>query len=430
MQLEDMFTNPVAAASAQTVTLSSTSSGGAFFASAGSTTPITSVTIETGQTTVSFYYSDSQTGTPTLTALDNSLNNVTASQTATIVTAGATQVVISSAALNSVAGASGQITVQLENGSGSPSVSTSAQTISLMTSSAAGAFYASSTGGSPITSVVIEPGQASTSVYYVDTKAGNPILTASDTALGSTPTQHETITPAAANHLVVTAQPPNPITAGQGFAFVVSAEDKFNNVDTNFTGSVSISLAGDPTFATSVHATNGVASFSGLIVDASVSGLAIQVASTGLSGTATNSLDVTQPQPPPPNTSPAPTVSLENVVLTQKKKKGKPVFSGFMLKFNTAMNSSTAGLAGNYHLFANVVKKVKKKTTTTLKPVPFTVSYSQSSNAVTINVSSTKPFAKGGQITVSGVTSQAGVLLSASDTTFTITANAKGIILA
>ena len=199
-------------------------------------------------------------------------------------------------------------------------------------------------------------------------------------------------------------------------------------MDISYDGFVSISLAGDPSFTTSVQAADGVATFSGLIVDASVSGLAIQVAGTGLNGsTATNRLDVTPPQP---NSNPAPTVSLEKVALTQKKKKGKPVFSGFSLQFNTAMNSSTAGLAANYHLFANVVKKVKKKTTTTLKPVPFTVSYSQSSNAVTINVSSTKPFAKGGKITVSGVTSQAGTLLSSSDTTFTITANAKGILLA
>ncbi len=345
----------------------------------------------------------------------------------------ASQLAITSPPLSFEPGNDGQVTLQLEDQYGNlGAVSSSPQTINLTSTSPAGLFYASQTSTTPITSVVIGTGQTSVSVYYSDTKAGNPILTASDTALGSAPTQHETITPAAANHLVVTAQPPSPITAGQGFVFVVAAEDKFNNVDTNFTGSVSISLAGDPGFTTSVQAAGGVARFSGLIVDASASGLAIQVASTSLTGggTATNPLDVTPPPTPPPSTNPAPTVSLENVVLTKKTKKGKPVFTGFMLKFSTAMNSSTAGLAGNYHLFANVVKKVKKKTTTTLKPVPFTVSYSQSSNAVSINVSSTKPFAKGGQITVSGVTSQAGVLLSASDTTFTITANAKGIILA
>ena len=40
---------------------------------------------------------------------------------------------------------------------------------------------------------------------------------------------------------------------------------------------------------------------------------------------------------------------------------------------------------------------------------------------------STKPFAKGGEITISGVTSQAGVALSTSDTTLTILPKAKGI---
>ena len=122
------------------------------------------------------------------------------------------------------------------------------------------------------------------------------------------------------------------------------------------------------------------------------------------------------------------------MVLTQKKKKGKPVgkpvFSGFSFQYNTAMNSSSAGLAGNYHVFSQVVKKVKKKKTTIFTPTPFSVSFNQTNNTVTVNVKSTKPFAKGGKITISGVTSQAGVLLDPKDTTFTITANAKGIILA
>jgi hypothetical protein len=166
----------------------------------------------------------------------------------------------------------------------------------------------------------------------------------------------------------------------------------------------------------------GTVPFTVVVTDASTSAL---VASR------TFNVNVLYGGPPPL----APTVVFEKVVLTQKTNKkgkhvGKPVFSGFLLQYSGAMNSSTAGLAGNYHVFSDIVKKVKKKTTTTFKPVPFSVSYSQANNAVTVNVKRTKPFAKGGEIMISGVTSQAGVLLNSSYTVFTITANAKGIIVA
>ena len=94
------------------------------------------------------------------------------------------------------------------------------------------------------------------------------------------------------------------------------------------------------------------------------------------------------------------------------------------------MNSATAGLSTDYQVLSNVVKKVKKKPTTTHKPVPFSVSYNPATDSVTISVKNSKPFAKGGEITISGVTSQAGVALNSSDTTLTILAGAKGITLA
>ena len=111
---------------------------------------------------------------------------------------------------------------------------------------------------------------------------------------------------APANHLVVTTQPPSPITSGQGFGLVVTALDQFNNVDTSYTGSISISVANYPSFTTSVQSTHGVATFSGLIVDASVSGLGIQVATTGLhvTGTTTNPRMSRRPRPRRPTRAP------------------------------------------------------------------------------------------------------------------------------
>jgi hypothetical protein len=91
------------------------------------------------------------------------------------------------------------------------------------------------------------------------------------------------------------------------------------------------------------------------------------------------------------------------------------------------MNPATAGSAADYQVFSTVVKKVKKSIKTTQRPVAVSVSYDAAINEVTIKVGSTKPFAKGGQIVISGVTSAAGANLSASDTTLMILNDVKRI---
>lgn len=65
VQRQDSSGNPINSGST-TVMLASTSSAGRFYATQSSNTPITQVTISSGST-VSFYYSDPNTGTPTLT---------------------------------------------------------------------------------------------------------------------------------------------------------------------------------------------------------------------------------------------------------------------------------------------------------------------------------------------------------------------------
>ena len=116
------------------------------------------------------------------------------------------------------------MTVQLEDTNGNPSTSSSAQTINLSTTSTAGAFYATQLSTTPITSVVIPAGESSVSFYYSDTKAGASNLTASDSALGSAPTQVETINPGVATNLVV-KRPPSGIVAGIRFGLEVDAMD-------------------------------------------------------------------------------------------------------------------------------------------------------------------------------------------------------------
>ncbi len=236
------------------------------------------------------------------------------------------------------------------------------------------------------------------------------------------------VTAGPVSHLVLTTPPPNPIIAGQPFTVGVSGEDAYGNVVPTFSGSVTISLPGDTGLTTTVQATNGVATFTGLVVNTT--------AAQGESITATSGGIKSPPSSPvkilPPPVPQAPTVISEQPVKIQLfnkkgKKTGKPV-SGFALRFSTTMNSSTAGQRANYNVYSTFIKKVKKTTHTSLKPVGFTSSYNPATNTVTLEVKSTQPFAKsGGEITISGVTDQAGTLLDASDTTFIIGKNGKSV---
>ena len=150
----------------------------------------------------------------------------------TIIVSQAPQVAIISAPLTLIAGVhGGPITVELEDANGNPTTSTVAQTIQLSTTSSAGAFYDSS--GDAITSVTITAGQSSATFDYGDTQAGNPTITASDSAFGSPSSQPETIDPAAANHLVVTTTFANPDVAGTPGTVTVTAEDQYDNVAGN-----------------------------------------------------------------------------------------------------------------------------------------------------------------------------------------------------
>ncbi len=249
-----------------------------------------------------------------------------------------------------------------------------------------------------------------------------------------------TVSPAPATHLVVTTPPPNSLSAGQPFTMVVTAEDPYGGTDTSFADNVTISLANDPGFTTTVQAQDGIATFTGLTVDAAAEGEPIQAAASGLGTASTAPLNVTGPSNPGPtigSSNPPPTITDEQVVMLRKtNKKGKPVgkavLQGFTLNFSTAMNAQAAGSAANYTIAAASTRHIKKKKVTVFTPVAFTSSYHASTHSVTLTLSGKQTFATGGQITVvysppNGVSSAAGVALDPSDTTFTIQPKAKGI---
>ena len=175
----------------------------------------------------------------------------------------------------------------------------------------------------------------------------------------------------------------------------VSAEDPFGNLDTSYSQDVTITVPGDSGFTTAVQAKNGVAAFVGLSLPGSAQAVALQVTASGLSGTSTAPIAVSQPLP-------TPTIIGESVVMLQKKNKkgkpvGKPAFGGFEIDYSTAMNPSTAGNATNYQVVSASTKRVKKKTETVYKPVGFTAAYQQANhvNSVILTIKRRSPVCEG-----------------------------------
>ena len=423
VQLEDPYGNTGAmSTTAQTIALTTTSSGGAFYASQSGTTPITSVVIPAGKSTVTFAYGDTRAGTPTITASDIALSSAP-TQKETVVPAAADHFTVTSSFTNpDVAGTVGMVTITAYDaynnrvGSGPNEY---AGTVDLTSSDG-------QSTGLPSTYTFTEGDAGSHTFTNIVLKtAGSQSITVTDSGTGTiTGKTRVAVTAAAATQLVFTTPPPAPITAGQAFTVVVAAEDPYRNVDPSFNGGVTITLPGQPATTVTAQATDGVATFAGLTVDATSQGGSIQVGGGGLTAGSTGPVSVSGGSNGPGGgsngpgggsngpgngsspTGPTPTITGEQVVMFQKKnKKGKPVgkakLQGFTLDFSTAMNAATAGSTGNYQMTATSTKHAKKKTIPPPTPVAFTAAYNAANNSVTLTLAGKQAFAKGGQIAVS-----------------------------
>jgi hypothetical protein len=121
-------------------------------------------------------------------------------------------------------------------------------------------------------------------------------LQATSTGLTPVTSSSISVTAGKATQLVVTTQPGS-VIAGQGFGLVVSAEDAYFNVDTTFTGNVSLALGNNPggsSLAGNLNATaaKGVATFGGLKLNVAATGYTIQASSAGVNTGATNPFTV------------------------------------------------------------------------------------------------------------------------------------------
>ena len=194
----------------------------------------------------------------------------------TFTDAGANKLQFTTSAFTVAAGTcSGTITVGTFSGNNAASPSSN-ETITLTTSSSGGSFYSNSGCTTPITTVGISTSQNSASFFYKDTTAGSPTITATPAPSLTTPTQTETVTPAAANKLVFSQQPSN-ATGGSAItpAVAVQVQDQFGNVVTSGSGSnasITIAIGSNPgagtlSGTTTQTAVSGVATFSNLAIN-------------------------------------------------------------------------------------------------------------------------------------------------------------------
>ena len=98
-----------------------------------------------------------------------------------------------------------------------------------------------------------------------------------------------------ASQLVVS--PAADTTAGSPFSLNVAAEDQFGNLDTAYSGKVTVALDGNPGGGAlggtlTMNATGGVADYSSLTLKVADQGYTIQATSAGLASATTNSFDV------------------------------------------------------------------------------------------------------------------------------------------
>lgn len=372
VQSQDTNGTAASPSTTETIALSTSGTGGAFYSNSTCTTAITSVTIANTANSASFYWTDTTAGTPTITAsgtgaftsaptqietvttLTNPVPTITslsppsatagaAAQTLTI--NGTGFVTTSTATYNGVAHtltyvSSTQVTIQLSTGDqatggtypvvvtnpapggGSSNsvnftVNNPVPTITTLSPSTAPAGSAAQTltiNGTNFltTSTVTYNGVAHTATYVsaVQLKiqlstgdqatAGNyPVVVTNPTPGGGASNSVNFIVVGPAAKLAFSQQPTNTV-AGASItpAITVQVEDSNGNLVTNSTASVTMAIgtnAGGGTLSgtTTVAASGGIATFSGLSINKTGTGYTLATSSTGLTGATSNTFNIT-----------------------------------------------------------------------------------------------------------------------------------------
>ena len=194
------------------------------------------------------------------------------------------------------AGGSFGLTVAIENAGGAVVTgATGNVTIALANNPGGATLHGSLTA-------TVENGIATFSGLTIDQAGTSYTLLVGASGFKSVTSAGFDVKPAAPAQLVLSAQPPPSVTAGNGFGLAVLIEDSFGNVETAFEGTVSLALANNPGGASldgrlTTTAIGGVAGFSGLTIDQSGSDYTISVTSAGLPAALSSAFSITPASP-------------------------------------------------------------------------------------------------------------------------------------
>jgi hypothetical protein len=193
--------------------------------------------------------------------------------------------------------------------------------------------------------VPVVAGTATFSDLTLDLAAAGYLIQASSGTLVPVTTPAISVAAAPATQLVITGAPPGNVNDGSAFGVTVTAEDRFGNVDSSFNGTVTLSLPpGSPGGASlggtvTAQASGGVATFSGVTLNAAASGASLLATATGLSGTQTAAVTVI-----------APPAALQTATIqTQTVARHKTV-KVIVLQFGGPVDPTAAQTPGNYAL--------------------------------------------------------------------------------
>jgi len=226
VQLQNSLGASVNATSATPVQLTSGAPGMVFFSDSGCASATASVSIAIGGDSTSFYFKDSASGAPLITATASGLTAATQAET---IVAPAAALAFTSTQQTLTAGVcSAVITIQSQDSFGNPADVAAQTTVNLTTTSSGGAFYSNTACTQTATSVAIAAGSGTASFYYADSAAGTPTLTASASGLASG-TQAENIGAAAASKLVFTTAPQSVVAGVCSAVVTVRSLDTYNN---------------------------------------------------------------------------------------------------------------------------------------------------------------------------------------------------------
>jgi trimeric autotransporter adhesin len=208
----------------------------------------------------------------------------------------ATKLVFTTSAVTVTAGvASGTITVQRQNASGTPVTADPTISVALSSTSTGTVTFA------PVSPLSIPLGSSSVSFTYTDTKAGTPTITAQSASL-TNGTQVETVNAAAAAKLAFTTQPGGG-TGGIAWATqpVVTVQDAYDNTVTTDVSTVTVAIqnnagpGGVLSGTTTKTAVAGVASFSAnaLAIDKIGTGYTLVATDGSLTSTISSPFNIT-----------------------------------------------------------------------------------------------------------------------------------------